>query len=64
VQLNLEGDLQCCTGCGTSTAGTKAWVAKVNEACSAPPHKACPALACVGGPLKAECKAGSCTLKK
>jgi hypothetical protein len=64
VQLNLEGDLQCCTGCGTSTAGTKAWVASVKEACAQPPHKMCPALACVGGLLKAECKAGTCTLKK
>ena len=64
VQLNLEGDLQCCTGCGTSTAGTKAWVASVKDACAQPPHKSCPALACVGGLLKAECKAGTCALKK
>jgi hypothetical protein len=66
TQLALEGDLQCCTGCGTSTAGTTSWVASVKQACNqmvSEKHKSCPALACVGGLLNAECKAGTCTLK-
>lgn len=64
VQVNLDGDLQYCTGCATSTAGTKAWAGAVKTACAQGPHKMCPALACVGGALQAECKAETCTLKK
>lgn len=67
TQVVIEpGDGQCCVGCGTSTAGTKAWVAAVEATCPrilAEKHKTCAALRCVGGLLNAECKSGACVLK-
>jgi len=64
--LATEGSSKCCVGCGTSTAGTKAWVKAFEAACkpfveSNGIH--CPALACVGGRTLTSCVAGVCKLK-
>ena len=56
---------QCCTGCGTSTAGTTQWVASVAQACQQllrTKHKMCPMLRCVGGITRTACRAGTCVL--
>jgi hypothetical protein len=68
TQLVLQsGASQCCTGCGTSTAGTVTWVSDVKRVCAAlleRERKMCPMLRCAGGLLLAECKQGTCVLKK
>jgi hypothetical protein len=54
-------------GCGTSTAGTVAWVAEVKRACDAmlrQQHKMCPMLRCISQITTSECKQGTCVLKK
>lgn len=59
------GPYQCCVGCGTSTAGTTAWVASVETTCKAyvaSEHVQCPALACPSGPLRSTCDHGTCKL--
>lgn len=54
----------CCDACGV-VAGTKAWVAKVDRACSArrtkPGIGPCPPRDC--GPSAARCVAGACALR-
>jgi hypothetical protein len=59
------GPYQCCIGCGTSTAGNKAWVAGVETACRAyvaSEHVQCPPLACPSGPMHSTCDHGTCKL--
>jgi hypothetical protein len=64
--VSLSGPSLCCVGCGTSTAGNKAWVKKVAETCPdvlANEHRTCPALACPSGRTRTECKASTCVLE-
>jgi hypothetical protein len=62
-----SGATQCCNGCAQTTAGSVAWVAEVSRACEKlkrEQHKMCPMRACPGNIRNAECKQGTCVLKR
>jgi hypothetical protein len=62
--LSLDpGPYQCCTACGTSTAGNKSWVTSVDAACRVViARERCPVLACPSGPRLTTCDRGMCKL--
>lgn len=66
TMLDTTGPNTCCSGCGTSTAGNKAWVRSFEASCPAwlsAMGRTCPARACVGGRLTTACDAGRCVIR-
>jgi len=64
--VEISGPSTCCVGCGTSTAGNKAWVSQMNATCPVwlkAMSRTCPAVACVGGRTATECKSAKCVLR-
>jgi hypothetical protein len=58
----LDGSFPCCQGCGTESAGSRAWVERVHAQCEVflGPASNCPPLACPTGPQHAVCTEGQC----
>jgi hypothetical protein len=59
IEIEIEGEHACCASCGT-TAGTRAWAAKVRARCAGASQARCYALACPMGPMRPRCESGRC----